>query len=133
MILFIRIIMKIDHEILQLLKIVDPETDYNEFIEIDKNGRETGYVKLNKALYGLIQSARIWYNHLSKVMLKYGYVPNDYDPCIFNKTNENGEIVSTGCFHVDDGLITADSEELLDELEKDLKKEFNNDVKIKEV
>ena len=27
------IIMKIDHEILQLLKIVDPETDYNEFIE----------------------------------------------------------------------------------------------------
>ena len=41
--------MRIDHEILQLLKVVDPDTDYNEFIEIDKNGRETGYVKLNMA------------------------------------------------------------------------------------
>ena len=125
------IVMRIDHEILQLLKVVDPDTDYSEFIEIDKNGRETGYVRLNKALYGLIQSARIWYNHLRKVMLKYGYVPNEYDPCIFNKTNNDGEIISTGCFHVDDGLITAISEELLDELERDLKREFNNDVKIK--
>ena len=55
-------------------------------------------------------------------MLKYGNAANEYDPCIFNKTNENGEILSTGCFHVDDGLITADSEELLDELERDLKR-----------
>ena len=50
-----------------------------------------------------------------------------YDPCIFNKTNEHGEILSTGCFHVDDGLITADSEELLDELERD-KKKFHRGV-----
>jgi len=53
------IVMRIDHEILQLLKVVDPDTDYSDFIEIDKNGRETGYVRLNKALYGLIQSAWI--------------------------------------------------------------------------
>jgi hypothetical protein len=98
------IIMNIDHEVLQLLNIVDPDRDYSKFIEIDKKGNEKGYVRLNKALYGLIQSARIWYNHLRNVMLKYGYIANEYDPCIFNKVNIDRKIVSTACFHVDDGV-----------------------------
>ena len=43
-----------------------------------------------------------------------------FDPCIFNKFNDNSVIIATAAFHVDDGIIVADTDELLDELEKSL-------------
>lgn len=56
---------------------------------------------------------------------------NEYDPCIFNKIDFDEKIISTACFHVDDGLITAEFNELLDELDSNLKKKINDDVKVR--
>ena len=36
-------------------------------------------IKLNKSLYGLKQSERMWYNRLSEYLLKVGY---KNDPCL---------------------------------------------------
>jgi hypothetical protein len=41
------------------------------------------YVKLNKSLYGLKQSRRMWYNHLNEFLLNKCYSNNDDHPCIF--------------------------------------------------
>jgi hypothetical protein len=47
--------------------------------------RNTYCVKLNKSLYGLKQSGRMWYNRLSEFLLKKGYSNNDDCPCVFIK------------------------------------------------
>jgi hypothetical protein len=42
-------------------------------------------VKLNKSLYGLKQSGRIWHKQLSKFLIQKGYSNNDDCPCFFIK------------------------------------------------
>ena len=41
----------------------------------DKVSNERVTVKLNKALYGCIQSAKLWYNHLSDYLRTIGFSP----------------------------------------------------------
>jgi hypothetical protein len=43
------------------------------------------YVKLQKSLYGLKQSGRMWYNQLSEFLKQKGYTNNDDCPCVFIK------------------------------------------------
>ncbi len=63
-------IIRIDEDTVKLLKEIDKDTNYDMYIEKDKKGNDVVYAKLNKALYGLLQSARKWYEHLSIVLLK---------------------------------------------------------------
>ena len=42
-------------------------------------------IKLQRSLYGLKQSGRMWYSRLSEYWLKKGYVNNLICPCIFIK------------------------------------------------
>ena len=125
------VIIRIDEDTVKLLKEIDKDTNYDMYIEKDKKGNYVAYAKLNKALYGLLQSARKWYEHLRAVMLKFGYKHSLFDPCIFNKFNKDGVIVATAAFHVDDGIIVADNDELLNELEKNFLNEFEGEVKIR--
>ena len=46
-------------------------------------------IKLQRSLYGLKQSGRMWYNHLSEYLLKEGYVNNSICPCVFIKKSKN--------------------------------------------
>ena len=47
-------------------------------------------IKLQRSLYGLKQSGRMWYNRLSEYLLKEGYVNNPICPCVFIKKSETG-------------------------------------------
>ena len=47
--------------------------------------REQYSIKLNKSLYGLKQSGRMWYNRLSEYLIKEGYKNDSICPCIFIK------------------------------------------------
>ena len=42
-------------------------------------------IKLQRSLYGLKQSGRMWYNCLSQYLLKEGYVNNSICPYVFIK------------------------------------------------
>jgi hypothetical protein len=42
-------------------------------------------IKLQRSLYGLKQSRRMWYNRLSEYLLKEGFENNPICPCIFIK------------------------------------------------
>jgi hypothetical protein len=70
------------------------------------------YVKLDKALYGCIESALLFYKHLSKALHDLGFNPNPYDPCVFNK-EVNGK-QCTICVHVDDLKISCEDESAID-------------------
>ena len=40
-------------------------------------------LKMNKSIYGQVDSPKLFYEHLSKGMDKLGFVPSDSDPCLF--------------------------------------------------
>ena len=77
----------------------------------DPSGRIIGEVEY--ALYGLIQSAMLWYEHLTKSLESLGFTVNEYEPCVMNKHSEDGTLITVGIF-VDDMKFFSVSVELID-------------------
>jgi predicted CoA-binding protein len=77
--------------------------------------------KLNKSIYGLKQSGRMWYNRLSEFLLKEGYKTDPIFPCIFMK--RSGHEFAIIDVYVDDLNIIGTPEELPKVVDC-LKKEF---------
>ena len=78
-------------------------------------------IKLEQSLYGLKQSGRIWYNRLSKYLLKEGYVNNPICSYIFIKKSETGFAIIV--MYVDD-LNLVETPEELTRITNYLKNEF---------
>lgn len=87
---------------------------------LNANGRYTA--RLDKALYGCIQSAKLWFDKLTSVLSKYGFETNPYDGCVMNKS-VNGKQITIG-FHVDDLSLTCEENSLLDDVVAYLKSNF---------
>jgi hypothetical protein len=73
---------------------------YRKYITVDKRNTPILYVKIQKALYGLLRSALLFYQKLVGDLEKNGFVLNPYDPCVANKTINGNQM--TVCWHVDD-------------------------------
>jgi hypothetical protein len=80
-------------------------------------------VKLNKALYGCIESARLWYERFKTFLTSVGFTENRYDQCVFNRTSASGH-QCTVFFHVDDGIVTCHDETEIELFLNQLKLEF---------
>ena len=111
--------MKLDKFLTSILVAIEPE--YAQYVQ--PNG--TCVVKLSKALYGCIESARIWYDQISAKLNDMGYVKNPYDMCIFNKI-ENDNTQTTICLYVDDMFITSSNEIKIDDLVNELQTSYPN-------
>jgi hypothetical protein len=101
------VLMRLNKFLTSVLVEIDPS--YEQFVT--KNG--TCVVKLNKALYGCVESARLWYDKLYGDLIQLGYVINKADMCIFNRRETDG-CQTTICLHVDDMKITCVNEIKLD-------------------
>lgn len=42
-------------------------------------------VRLDRALYGCVESAALWYKNLSETLASIGYAKYEYETCVFNK------------------------------------------------
>ena len=64
------------------------------------------YVLLNKALYGLKDSGKVWYDYLSAFLHRNGFTTSTSDPCMYMKY-----VSPTDCVyvltHVDDLFVTG--------------------------
>lgn len=87
---------------------------------VDQHGKLV--VRLDKALYGCVQSALLWYETLADYLKSLGFAPNKYDPCVWN-VNWNGNQI-TVMLYVDDLLITCKSDKAIDWLLKKLEQRF---------
>ena len=96
-----------------------PQSVLNEdvYVEMPRGFRENGYVlKLKKSLYGLRQSPRNFFAHLSGQLTQLGFVPSSADPCLF---------IKKGCIcitYVDDILVFAKNNQIIEQLMNDLTK-----------
>ena len=88
---------------------------------VSTKSRSMFLIKLQRSLYGLRQSGRMWYNRLSEYLLKEGYVNNPICPCIFIKKSETGFAIIA--VYVHDLNLVGTPEELTKTAEY-LKKEF---------
>jgi hypothetical protein len=110
------ILMELDPIMSSIL--VDIDSTYEEFVR--NNG--TMVVKLNKALYGCIESAKLWNDLISSTLVSIGYSPNPMDQCIFNKVLN--DIQCTIVVYVDDLLITCLELSMINEVSDLLRKSF---------
>jgi hypothetical protein len=72
---------------------------YREYISVDRKGMAILYVKMQKAIYGLLRSAILFYKKLVADLESIGFKLNPYDPCVANK--EVMVTQMTVCWHVD--------------------------------
>ena len=96
------------------------DKSYEQFL--NQNGCIT--VKLNRALYGCIESARLWYDKLSGELIQLGYEKNPVDMCVFNRVEPDGS-QTTIALHVDDMFITAKCESTLTRVIDELGKGYS--------
>ena len=67
---------------------------------VTERGQTVLYLELRKALYGMLQSALLFYKKLRRDLEKVGFVVNPYDPCVANKVVDGSQM--TVVWHVDD-------------------------------
>ena len=96
--------------------------------ELSKYRDETGKLTAQamKALYGCIESGKLWYDTLSSKLLANGYVQNPYDKCIFNKWHESEGVQSTIGIHVDDCFISCTVPDILESIVQWFAEEFED-------
>ena len=107
------ILMRLDKYLTSVLIKLDPS--YEKYVQ--PNG--TCVVKLKRALYGCVESARQWYDTLSAQLQAMGFTKNKQDMCVFNRLEHDGT-QTTIVVHVDDMMITASTEDVIDKLTNEL-------------
>jgi hypothetical protein len=99
--------MRLDRTISDMMVELDPE--YQGY----RDSKGCIIVQLDRALYGCVESAALWYENLSATMTSLGYERNTYDHCVFNRTDDGVQCTAT--VHVDDLFITSTSAEMIGE------------------
>ncbi len=112
-----------------LMKIIGPEVDL--FCDIDptladfvayEKGKKVLYVQLDKALYGCVQSALLWYELYSSTLTDMGFKLNPYDLCVANAELEGKQC--TICWYVDDNKISHMNPKVIDEVINKIESKF---------
>jgi len=102
------IVMVLKGDLAEMMVQIAPEI-YRKYIALDKKGTKILYVKLQKALYGIMQASLLFYRKLRKEFEAYGFEINPYDPCVANKMTDNGKQL-TVVWHVDDLMATCEDD-----------------------
>lgn len=79
-------------------------------------------LKLNKAIYGLKQSARAWYERVDDCLQNIGYKRSMYEPCLFVKQND--KVRTYIALFVDDFFVYSNSPTETEYLKKELRSKF---------
>ena len=101
---------------------VSPEI-YHDFVSIE-NGKKVLYVRLQRALYGMLRSALLFYKKLRKDLESQGFVVNPYDPCVANKIVNGKQL--TVVWHVDDLKLSHVDSKVIDQMIEWLKKKYED-------
>ncbi len=64
---------------------------YRKYVTVDRRETKVLYVKLQKALYGLMQASLLFYRKLCKELEEYRLTINPYDPCVANMITQDGK------------------------------------------
>ena len=97
------ILMLLRGKLAEMMVRVDPKL-YRKYLITSPRGEPMLYVRLNKALYGLLRSALLFYKKLVGELKAMGFKLNPYDPCVANRIVDGHQ--QTVTWHVDDLKIS---------------------------
>jgi hypothetical protein len=80
------------------------------------------YWKLKRTLYGLADSPREFYLHVSASLIQYGFKRTTADPCVFIKRDGLRYIISV--IYVDDFIVASTDQQQISDLKDHLRKEY---------
>ncbi len=103
------VIMVLKGELAEMMIQIAPEV-YRRYVTVDRKGTKVFYVKLQKALYGLMRASLLFYRKLRKEFERYGLVINPYDPCVANMMAGSSGKQLTVVWHVDDLMVTCEDD-----------------------
>jgi hypothetical protein len=107
-----KIYVRLDQFTTEMLCIIDAE--WHKYVR--QNGTSVAEVK--KALYGLIESAHLWYLYITKYLISLGFHKSNYDECVFLKQG------MTIALYVDDMFIVSESNDNVTWLETNMINKF---------
>ena len=116
--------LKFEGPLAELMTRVDPDL-YSEYI-VEEKGSKVLYVILNKALYGTVQAAMLFWEELSSFLTNVlGFVTNPYDCCVVNKMIKGKQC--TILWHVDDLKISHVDENVLEDIVSKLNAKYGRE------
>ena len=119
-----QLFLKFDRDLVELLIQVDPT--YQPYITY-KGKQPVLYMELDKALYGTLQAALLFWQKLSAFLIeKHGLEWNEYDWCIVNKMIEGKQC--TIAWYVNDIKMSHAQQEVLEGLLTSLNEEFGKEA-----
>ena len=114
---------KLEGELADLLIRLDPT--YEQFVTIE-HGKRVIYAKLNKALYGTMQAALLFWKKFKAFLTDLGYEENPYDSCVVNKIINGKQC--TVCWYVDDVKISHVDESVVEDLVSKMQEEYGKEA-----
>jgi hypothetical protein len=94
---------------------------YAPYVVIER-GRRVLYVQLDKALYGTIKAAKLFYENFLGTLKKLKFETNPYDACVANKMINGKQC--TIVWHVDDLKISHQDPKVIDTIISILEEEY---------
>jgi hypothetical protein len=95
------VVLRLTGEDVTLMCQVSPE--FSAFVDTEHN-RQVLYLRLDKALYGCVRSALLWYRLFTDTLAGMGFELNPYDTCVANATIDGRQC--TVAWYVDDNKIS---------------------------
>ena len=90
------------------------------FIE---KGNEHLVCKLNKGIYGLKQSGRVWHCTLRHELEKTGFTPSNANSAVYFRFSDK-ELIQLAGWYVDDGMLATNCTESMDCMIRDIRGSF---------
>ena len=94
-----KVLMLLQGKLAEMMVAVDPEL-YRKYVTYTSKGVPILYVRLSKALYGMLRAALLFYKRLRSDLENMGLVVNPYDPCVASRMVNGSQM--TVCWHIDD-------------------------------
>lgn len=88
----------------------------------DCNDNDNKVLKLKRAIYGLKQSSRAWYQRVNDYLESLGYLKSKYEPCLFTKSEGNAKVIIA--LFVDDFFVFSNCKMATNQLIQDLSSKF---------
>jgi hypothetical protein len=118
------VVMRMNGTLAELMAKTDPKL-YRKYLT-DEKGKKVLYVCLQKALYGMMKCALLFYRKLISELKGMGFEVNPYDPCVVNKMVNGSQM--TVRWHVDDLMISHTSSEAISQFLRALKDIYGDNL-----
>ena len=115
------VFIRVDGAMADILLQIDP-VKYGKCVVTNKRGNKIIFARANKAIYGTLKAALLFWGKLHSKLKEWGFEQNPYDRCTMNKMIEGKQ--ATVVWHVDDLKISHDSDGVVKQIIADLDSEF---------